>query len=104
MQAQLRCRPVRPVVACFHDACTACEVCATIAWNSPLRPRPTGEAGLARALPCNDNPLHSGVGVLMQRVAPPHFERAVRAVLVVDVVESVRMMQEDEEGAVGLWR
>jgi adenylate cyclase len=33
-----------------------------------------------------------------------HSERIVRTVLMVDVVESVRLMEADEEGAIGRWR
>jgi class 3 adenylate cyclase len=33
-----------------------------------------------------------------------HAERAVRTVLMVDVVESVRLMEDDEEGTVSRWR
>ena len=40
----------------------------------------------------------------MEREAIADFERVVRTVLVVDVVESVRLMQEDETGAVHRWR
>jgi adenylate cyclase len=42
--------------------------------------------------------------MLIQEDIPLHAGRVVRTILVVDVVESVRMMQEDEEGAVRRWR
>jgi class 3 adenylate cyclase/tetratricopeptide (TPR) repeat protein len=42
--------------------------------------------------------------MLIHEDIPLHAGRVVRTILVVDVVESVRMMQEDEEGAVRRWR
>ena len=42
--------------------------------------------------------------MVIQENISPHAGRVVRTIMVVDVVESVRMMQEDEEGAVRRWR
>jgi adenylate cyclase len=51
-----------------------------------------------------DSPLYRWGIVLIEESSPLYCERVVRTVLVVDVVESVRMMQEDEEGTVRRWR
>ena len=41
---------------------------------------------------------------MQQLVTPPRFARRLRAVLFVDVVDSVRLIQQDEEGTVRRWR
>ena len=42
--------------------------------------------------------------VIPETLPTESFERVVRTVLVADVVESVRLMQEDEAGTVQRWR
>ena len=55
-------------------------------------------AALARLKPRNKD--------VVPEILPPEMEiaRVVRTVLVADVVESVRLMQEDESGTVQRWR
>ena len=38
-----------------------------------------------------------------QKPLPPFVERGTRAVLIVDIVESVRLIEQDEEGAISRW-
>ena len=48
-----------------------------------------------------------GAGALtmkQQLATPPRSARRLRAVLFVDVVDSVRLIQQDEEGTIRRWR
>ena len=63
--------------------------------------------GLVAGQHCNDNATaqQRGTSVVHENIAVAvDIESVVRAILVVDVVESVRLMQEDEQGAVRRWR
>ena len=42
--------------------------------------------------------------MMQELVKPPRFARRLRAVLFVDVVDSVRLIQQDEEGTIRRWR
>src|SRR5262249_40982666 len=42
--------------------------------------------------------------MMQQLVSPSRFARRLRAVLFVDVVDSVRLIQQDEEGTIRRWR
>src|SRR5215813_13496716 len=49
---------------------------------------------------------HEGVEAVMPSVrasSSRHVARRVRAILIVDVVESVRLIEEDEEGVLAQW-
>ncbi|MEO6566164.1 MAG: adenylate/guanylate cyclase domain-containing protein [Casimicrobiaceae bacterium] len=62
---------------------------------------------LAALTPLHDNEAATGQGSLMitESIATAsEFESVVRSILVVDVVESVRLMQVDEAGTVRRWR
>lgn len=68
---------------------------------------PPAWRGLVVPPRCNDNGADRRPGGLMvhENVATAiDIESVVRSILVVDVVESVRLMQEDEQGTVRRWR